>query len=319
VSEQLVARSVDGTPIAVHRFQPPQDHSAVAAATAPPVLLIHGTASDHTTFRHVGPLLATSRDVFAMDRRGRGASGDTPPYAIDREYEDAAAVAELLADQHAGGPVDLIGHSFGGRVSLGAGLVAPGAIRRIVAYEGAPVHVRRRRVRGSTLEAILDRPAAAELATRADLVQEPQRVAGRRALENAVREALDRRTPPDVLLERFLALIVGMSPDDLAAYRAHPVWPDRVAAAGRTLLRELDGASGPASGLERLGRVGQPVLLVLGGASNEFFRIGTERLAARLRDVRVARIEGARHAAHHTHPAEFVRIAAGYLDEPARA
>ena len=62
-----------------------------------PLMLIHGTTADHTTFRVVGPRFARARAVHAIDRRGRGASGDTLPYSIEREFEDVAAVAERLA------------------------------------------------------------------------------------------------------------------------------------------------------------------------------------------------------------------------------
>ncbi|MCI0346739.1 MAG: alpha/beta fold hydrolase [Chloroflexi bacterium] len=88
------------------------------AGARPPLLLVHGTASDHTTWRVSGPLFARSRTVFAIDRRGRGMSTDGPVYDINREYEDIAAVADALA-RDAGGQVDVLGHSYGGRIALG--------------------------------------------------------------------------------------------------------------------------------------------------------------------------------------------------------
>ena len=76
-----------------------------------------------------------------MDRRGRGDSGDgdgdPARYAIAREFDDLAAVADALAEE-TGGPVDVVGHSLGGRIALGASLRTP-AIRRVVAYESAPL------------------------------------------------------------------------------------------------------------------------------------------------------------------------------------
>src|SRR3954468_15659688 len=117
--------SRDGTPIAVF-----------SSGTGPPLVAVHGATADHTAFRAVGPLLATSFTVHAIDRRGRGASGDTEPYAIEREFEDIAAVAEALAAESAT-PVDVVGHSYGGRCALGAAL-RTAAIRRVVSYEGAP-------------------------------------------------------------------------------------------------------------------------------------------------------------------------------------
>ena len=68
--------------------------------------------------------------VTAMDRRGRGTSGDTAPYDISREFEDVAAVAASLAGD---GPVDVFGHSFGAICALGAAREAP--VRRLALYE----------------------------------------------------------------------------------------------------------------------------------------------------------------------------------------
>ena len=93
--------SADGTPLAVFRSGTPD---------GPPILLIHGTTADHTTFRTVGPMLGTSYDVYAMDRRGRRASGDADPYSIVREFEDVEAVADALATARAM-PIDVVGHS----------------------------------------------------------------------------------------------------------------------------------------------------------------------------------------------------------------
>ena len=47
--------------------------------------------------------------VHAIDRRGRGASGDSPDYRLEREYEDVAAVVDALAAA-SGERVDLYGH-----------------------------------------------------------------------------------------------------------------------------------------------------------------------------------------------------------------
>jgi len=68
--------------------------------------------------------------VITFDRRGRGDSGDTPPYAPEREYEDLAAVASAAGSQ----PPFVFGHSSGAAIALraaAAGLPVAG----IVAYE----------------------------------------------------------------------------------------------------------------------------------------------------------------------------------------
>jgi pimeloyl-ACP methyl ester carboxylesterase len=274
VEPRLIA-APDGARIAVFAAGEPP----AGAPQRPPLLLVHGTASDHTTWRVTAPLLAESRAVFTLDRRGRGASGDGPVYAIEREYEDIVAVAAAVA-RDASGQVDVFGHSYGGRIGLGAAL-RTSVIRRLIVYEGAPVHVR------------TARPARAQL--------------GRLEADLAAGQ-------PDRMLDRFLKAEVGFDDAGLAAYHANPVWPGRVAAAERTLLRELYAEMSPPAGLAALGGVRQPVLLVQGSESVEWFKRGTRRLAARLPDVRVIEIAGAAHAAHHTHAPELVRAVRGFLD-----
>jgi pimeloyl-ACP methyl ester carboxylesterase len=276
----LAAVSRDGTSLAVFDVAPATAPGAAGTdeLPRPALLLVHGATADHTTWRNVGPVLARTRRVLAIDRRGRGASGDAPGYAIEREYEDIAAVADAIGEA-TGGPVDVVGHSYGGRVGLGASLLTA-TIRRLVVYEGAPVPA------GMTY-----RPPG---------------------MVETVRDALDRGDN-ETALATFLAGIVGMSEAALDAYRADPVWPTRVAAAP-TILREVDAEATPAAGLDALGAVTVPVLLVLGSISRSPFRIGTDELAARLRDAHVVTIAGAAHAAHHTHAAEFVRAVEGFLE-----
>jgi pimeloyl-ACP methyl ester carboxylesterase len=109
--------------------------------------------------------------------------------------------------------------------------------------------------------------------------------------------------------------IVGIPEDELAAFRADPIWPVRAAAVGTT-IRELQAEVSPAAALDALGEVRQPVLQILGGASAPVFGEATRALDARLRDGRVVTIDGARHAAHHTHPQEFVAAIEAFLAEP---
>jgi pimeloyl-ACP methyl ester carboxylesterase len=244
----------------------------------PPLLLVHGAAADHTTFRVVGPMLSERYTVHAVDRRGRGASGDTPPYAIDREFEEVAAVAEAVAADTKE-PLAVIGHSYGGRCALGAALLSA-SISKVVSYEGAPTPP------GVSYG---DSALADELA----------------ALDEAGRAA-------DVL-ETFLRRVVGMDDAAIEAYQADPVWPLRVAAA-HTIPRELraEGRSAEA-GLEALGAVQQPVLQIVGGANKTEFADATAALDDRLVDGRVVVIPGARHAAHHTHPEALIEAIDTFL------
>ena len=264
----LVVASPDGTSIAVF-----------TSGVGPPLVLVHGATADHTTFRVVGPILAGDFTVHAIDRRGRGASGDASAYAIEREYEDVAAVAEAVAAADGSvASVAVFGHSYGGRCALGAALLTD-TIGRVISYEGAPTPP------GSSYH-----PAGIETRLRERLA------------------AGDR----DGALALFLTEVVGMRAEDLAAYRADPVWPLRAAAAG-TILRELEAEADPAASLDRLDAVRQPVLQLLGGESLPVFREATVALDDRLADGRIVVIEGARHAAHHTHPGEVVEAVRTFL------
>ena len=257
----------DGTPIAVF-----------SAGAGRPLVLVHGTTADHRTWRVVAPELATRWWLHAIDRRGRGASGDGAPYSIEREFDDLAAVADALAGETEA-PIDVVGHSLGGRIALGASL-RTASIRRIVAYEGAPL---------APGEEELDPELEARL--RADLA------AG----------------DVDGMLARFMTEAIGMPAADLAAFRADPIWPLRAAAAP-TILRELDAAErDPAAGLESLGAVTVPVLQLVGSLSPAGFRAGAEALDARLARGRLEVIDGARHGAHHSHAAEFIARAEAFL------
>jgi len=265
-------QSRDGTRIAVF---------SGGSGPGTPVLLVHGTGSDHTTWRVVAPLLAAGRPVHAMDRRGRGASieGDAP-YAAAREAEDIAAVSESLADRH-GAPIRVVGHSLGGRLALAA---APrtAAIAGIVAYESAPG------VRDAA-EDEHDERLLVDL--QADLA----------------------RGDRGAVLERFMRDAVQMPDDELAAFRASDLWSTRAATAPQ-IVRELDAAlHDPAIGIGALAGVTVPVLQLTGSATALPFRLGVLTLDRRLANGSVEVIDGARHAAHHSHPAEFVAAVERFL------
>jgi pimeloyl-ACP methyl ester carboxylesterase len=82
--------SKDGTPIAYEKV-----------GQGPALILVGGALNGHKAVASGMPLakrLAANFTVYSYDRRGRGASGDTKPYAIEREVEDIAALI-----QNAGG------------------------------------------------------------------------------------------------------------------------------------------------------------------------------------------------------------------------
>jgi pimeloyl-ACP methyl ester carboxylesterase len=109
-----------------------KDGTVIAFTTSgrgPPLVLVHGASADRTRWAALLPELEERRTVHAMDRRGRGDSGDAVPYAIEREFEDVAAVVDSI-----GKGVDLLGHSYGAICALEAALRTP-SVRRLVLYE----------------------------------------------------------------------------------------------------------------------------------------------------------------------------------------
>lgn len=93
-------------------------------------MLVHGAGSARWSFDAVRPHLEESFTVIAIDRRGRGDSSDGDEYALEREFEDVAAVV-----RDAGGGALLAGHSYGGLVAAGAARLLD--LPRLALYEPA--------------------------------------------------------------------------------------------------------------------------------------------------------------------------------------
>jgi pimeloyl-ACP methyl ester carboxylesterase len=95
----------------------------------PPVVLVHGAGSARWSFDLLRPHLERGFTVIAIDRRGRGDSGDGEGYELEREFEDVASVVRDAGDGAA-----LVGHSYGGLVAAGAAQRLDG-LERLVLYE----------------------------------------------------------------------------------------------------------------------------------------------------------------------------------------
>ena len=110
--------SKDGTSIAYER-----------SGSGPAVVLVGGGLDDGTENAPLAQELAEHFTVYNYARRGRGNSGDSQPYAVQREIEDIEA---LIAE--AGGPAHVYGVSSGGALTLQAA-AAGAAIDKIAVYE----------------------------------------------------------------------------------------------------------------------------------------------------------------------------------------
>ncbi|SEF35793.1 Pimeloyl-ACP methyl ester carboxylesterase [Amycolatopsis pretoriensis] len=117
-----------------------------------PVILVGGAFNDRTTVTGLAEVLAPDFTAITYDRRGRGDSGDSPDYAIEREIEDIAA---LIAE--AGGTASVFGHSSGAVLALEAAAAGIG-IDKLVAYE--PPYATPEQDRGDVLEQVQAQLAA---------------------------------------------------------------------------------------------------------------------------------------------------------------
>lgn len=110
--------SADGTTIAFER-----------TGNGPPLVLVHGTGRDRAHWEQVVPALARNATVYAIDRRGRGGSGDADTFGVEREVEDVVAVLAAIGE-----PAYLLGHSYGAIIALEAALTTD-RLTGLILYE----------------------------------------------------------------------------------------------------------------------------------------------------------------------------------------
>ncbi len=239
----------------------------------PPLLLVHGGVSDHTRWKPVLHGFERKFTVYAMDRRGRGGSGDAWSYAIEREFEDVAAVVDGIGE-----PVNLLGHSFGAVCALGAAHLTPN-IRALVLYEPPPV--------GG--EGLLSPKMVTRLQT---------------LLDHGDRESV---------VTLFMSEVAAVPPQELAMLRAQPAWKGRVAAAHTILrelhalktLAPYDAA--------HLGSLALPVLLLVGGVSDPMYADNVGLLHTLLSTSQVVALPGQQHMAMNTNPELFEQEILSFL------
>jgi pimeloyl-ACP methyl ester carboxylesterase len=246
------AISKDGTKIAFDR-----------TGSGPAVILVNGAMQ----FRAFDPFMANfaeklSKDftVYNYDRRGRGESGDNPPFAKEREIEDLQA---LVAD--AGGKAMVLGFSSGSAVTLDTAAVTPG-ITKVAVYE-PPFIVDNSRA-----------PLPADYVTHLNqLVAEGKR-------EDAVKY--------------FLNVAVGIPEEYLGAMDQQPGW-DTMLGIAHTIAYDgsfvIDLMQGNPLPTNRWANLTAPVLVIEGGDSITFFHTGADALAGVLKNARRATLAGQTH------------------------
>jgi pimeloyl-ACP methyl ester carboxylesterase len=241
--------SKDGTPIAYWR-----------SGEGPPLVLVHGTTADHSRWSPVLPAFERHFTVCAVDRRGRGGSGDSEDYSIGREFEDVAAVVDSLGE-----PAFLLGHSYGAVCALEAALLTRN-IRKLVLYEPGM------NVTGDEIypPGFIDRL-------------------------DALLEAGDR----DGVISTMFRDLVRMPQEEVEYLRSLPAWHERVKAA-HTVPRELHADEHYHFVAERFKDLSTPTLALEGSDSPAFLKAADKTLDETLPNCRIVVMPAQGHAAMDT-------------------
>jgi pimeloyl-ACP methyl ester carboxylesterase/alkylhydroperoxidase/carboxymuconolactone decarboxylase family protein YurZ len=243
-----------------------------------PLVLVHGSTSERSRWTPVLPRLQRSRSVLAMDRRGRGASGDAAEYKMEAEFDDVAAVLDSL-----GSPADVVAHSYGAICALEASLRTRN-IRRLVLYE-PPIAVR---------------PASAEETKGFEAVL-------------AEIDACIGRGERAAALETFFTKVLRMPEAEIARARGLPSWPARLALA-HTLPRELRASRAYRFDAARFREHRIPTLIVLGGESPQRYKDTTALLHESLAGSKLAVLAGQGHGGIDGAPELFAATVMDFLE-----
>ncbi|MFE2944445.1 alpha/beta fold hydrolase [Streptomyces sp. NPDC059255] len=237
-------KSGDGTPIAYRR-----------SGEGPPVILVGGAFSTAESEAPLARLLAPRFTTITYDRRGRGASGDRAPYAVEREVEDLAALLAV-----AGGSAALYGVSSGGALVLEA------------VAAGLPV----------TQFAVYEPPYATD----------PAALRARAAYTERLTELLARGLRDDAV-ELFLSAM-DLHPATIEVMRRSPLWPD-LAAVAHTLAYDDQVLGEGLIPVRRLSAVTTRAMVVDGGASPPVVRDAARAAARALPRGRHRTLTGQTH------------------------
>src|SRR5258708_16251438 len=242
-------QSADGTTIAFDQL-----------GKGPALILVGGAleqrAMDSETAQ-LAPRLSQHFTVFHYDRRGRGESTDTQPYAVEREIEDIDA---LITE--AGGSALVFGISSGAALALEAAIKLGDKVKKLAMYE-APYND----------------DEAARLAWK--------------AYRKQLADVLAHGRRGDALA--LFMMLVGIPPDHLDAVRQHPLWPMWEAVAP-TLAYDAaimgEDASVPT---EKAARVAGPTTVMDGSASFPFMHVTATALANAIPNAEHRTLEGQTH------------------------
>ncbi|WP_406495634.1 alpha/beta hydrolase [Streptomyces sp. NBC_01604] len=226
-----------------------------STGAGPAVILVSGAMSTGATVAPLAVPLSDRFTVVSYDRRGRGESGDTAPFAVEREVEDLAALIGAV-----GGEASLYGISSGGALVLHA--AASGLpVRRVAVYE-TPYAVYEDGVKQWT------------------------------EYTEGLTEALAQDRRGDAV-ELFLRL-TGLAEEMIQGARQSPMWPGMEALA-QSLAYDAAVLGDGRVPRPLLASVGVPVLAAAGGASPAWLREATRAIAETVPQGTYRALEGQTH------------------------
>ena len=227
--------SLDGTTIAFDQL-----------GEGPPLVLVAGASCDRSVDAPLAAALARKFTVLNYDRRGRGDSGDTLPFAVEREVEDIDVMLSA-----AGGSATLLGLSSGAALAAEAALTGL-PIDTLVLWEPPftvdPDGVRRAKEYADELAQLL---------------------------------AADRRGDALAHFMRY----VGLPEDMIAGMRQSPYWQVGESIAP-TLAYDAAVLGDTTIPVERYARIGVSTLVLAGSQSPEFMRAAAAQVAAAIPGAR---------------------------------
>lgn len=244
-------RSRDGTTIAFER-----------AGTGPALILVGGmfeqrAMGSETAQLAAFPLLAEQFSVVHYDRRGRGDSADTPPYAVAREVEDIEALIDA-----AGGAAFLFGISSGAALALEAAQALGPKVRRLALYE-PPYN---------------DEPAARQ---------------AWKTFRAQLDELLGQGRHGDAV--GLVMQLMGVPAEQLDEMRQYPLWPMWEGIAPTIAYDAAALGEQAAVPVARAAGLTTPTLVLDGAASYPFMHRSAAALAAAIPHARHRTLEGQTH------------------------
>ncbi len=249
-------------------------HPARDAATAPPLVIAHGLYGSGRNWGVIARRLADRRNVVAVDMRNHGDSPRSPSHS----YPDMAAdLAEVITTL--GGPVDLLGHSMGGKAAMELALTQPQLLRRLIVADIAPVAYTHDQSRHVQAMSALD---LSQIGTRADADAALSATVEDPALRAFFLQSLDFRTKP-------------------------PHWKLNLSVLGQEMPKIVGWP-----GTE--GRFDNPTLFLTGANSSYVRPEHRDQIRALFPKTRFAKIPDAGHWLHAEKPREFEETVRVFLE-----